>query len=108
MFRIYDASDPVDTLATSRAWQVDAQGKDVEHSVRFVLNQLCNTDGKGSVMGALAQLAHLLGHLEARVVGMVGLGVGCGLSNALEEFSYTWLGISRIHLSKACFVVLAM
>ena len=66
VFRIYDASDPVNTLATSHAWQVDAQGKDVELSVRFVLNQLCNADGKGSVMGALAQLAHLLGHVQAR------------------------------------------
>lgn len=93
MFRIYDANDPVDTLATSHAWKVDAQGKDVEHSVRFVLNQLCNNDGKGSVMGALAQLAHLLGHLEARVVGVVVLGVGCG-----EMFSYPRLGISRIYL----------
>lgn len=64
MFRIYDASDPVDTLATSHAWQVDAQGRDVELSLRFVLNQLRSTDGKGSVMGALAQLAHLLEHLE--------------------------------------------
>ena len=61
---MYDASDPVDTLATSHAWQVDAQGRDVELSVRFVLNQLRSTDGKGSVMGALAQLAHLLRHLQ--------------------------------------------
>lgn len=64
VFRIYDANDPVDTLATSHAWQVDAQGRDVELSLRFVLNQLRSTDGKGSVMGALAQLAHLLGHLQ--------------------------------------------
>lgn len=64
MFRIYDANDPVDTLATSHAWQVDAQGRDVELSLRFVLNQLRSTDGKGSVMGALAQLAHLLEHLQ--------------------------------------------
>lgn len=64
VFRMYDASDPVDTLATSHAWQVDAQGRDVELSVRFVLNQLRSTDGKGSVMGALAQLAHLLRHLQ--------------------------------------------
>lgn len=64
MFRIYDASDPVGTLATSHTWQVDAQGRDVELSLRFVLNQLRSTDGKGSVMGALAQLSHLLGHLE--------------------------------------------
>lgn len=67
MFRIYDASDPVDTLATSQVWQVDAQGRDVELSVRFVLNQLRSTDGKGSVMGALAQLAHLLAHLQVLV-----------------------------------------
>lgn len=65
MFRIYNSSDPVDTLATSHAWQVDAQGRDVELSVRFVLNQLRSTDGKGSVMGALSQLAHLLNHLQA-------------------------------------------
>lgn len=65
MFRIYDASDPVDTLATSHVWQVDAQGRDVELSVRFVLNQLRSTDGKGLVMGALAQLAHLLANLQA-------------------------------------------
>lgn len=64
MFRIYDASDPVDTLATSPAWQVDAQGRDVELSLRFVLNQLRSSDGKGSVMGAMAQLTHLLEHLE--------------------------------------------
>ena len=64
VFRIYDANDPVETLATSHAWQVDAQGRDVELSLRFVLNQLRSTDGKGSVMGALAQLAHLLDHLQ--------------------------------------------
>ena len=89
MFRMYDANDPVDTIATSHAWQVDAQGRDVELSLRFVLNQLRSTDGKGSVMGALAQLAHLLRHLqvsEGRVVvggdgggdGGVGVGVGVG------------------------------
>lgn len=64
MFRLYDASDPVDTLATSHVWHVDAQGRDVELSLRFVLSQLRNSDGKGSVMGALAQLAHLLNHLQ--------------------------------------------
>lgn len=75
MFRIYDASDPVDTLATSHVWLVDAQGRDVELSLRFVLNQLRSTDGKGSVMGALAQLAHLLGHLE---VGEASRSKKCG------------------------------
>lgn len=65
MFRLYDANNPVDTLATSHVWQVDAQGRDVELSVRFVLSQLRSSDGKASVMGALAQLAHLLNHLQA-------------------------------------------
>ena len=66
VFRIYDANDPTDTLATSGAWQMDAQGKDVELSVRFILNQLRDADDEGSVMGALAQLAHLLRHVQAR------------------------------------------
>lgn len=74
VFRIYDSHDPVDTLATSPPLQVDAQGRDVELSVRFVLNQLRSNDGKGSVMGALAQLAHLLNHLQARTIPLLARG----------------------------------
>ncbi|CAM9391220.1 unnamed protein product [Pylaiella littoralis] len=83
VFRIYDANDPVDTLATSHAWQVDAQGRDVELSLRFVLNQLRSTDGKGSVMGALAQLAHLLGHLQTAPPQRYNRSVGSALWNAV-------------------------
>ncbi|CAN0471977.1 unnamed protein product, partial [Discosporangium mesarthrocarpum] len=64
VFRIYDEEEPVNTLATSPVWRVDAQGRDVELSVRFILSQLDTSDGKGSVMGALAQLAHLLDHVH--------------------------------------------
>ncbi|CAN0389302.1 unnamed protein product, partial [Ectocarpus fasciculatus] len=85
VFRIYDASDPVGTLATSHAWQVDAQGRDVELSLRFVLNQLRSTDGKGSVMGALAQLSHLLGHLETAPPQRYNRSVGSALWNAVTS-----------------------
>ena len=93
----------METLATSHAWQVDAQGRDVELSVRFVLNQLRSTDGKGSVMGALAQLAHLLRHLQVskgRVVVFVAGGV-------CRDFPSFFFGVFLVFfwcVSVLCFV----
>ncbi|CAN0346990.1 unnamed protein product [Ascophyllum nodosum] len=83
VFRIYDANDPTDTLATSGAWQVDAQGKDVELSVRFILNQLRDADGEGSVMGALAQLAHLLRHVQIAPPQRYSRSIGNALWDAV-------------------------
>ncbi|CAM9334675.1 unnamed protein product [Chrysoparadoxa australica] len=63
VFRMFDDNAPIETLATTRPWIVDAQGRDVEQSIKFVMGQLSASDGKGS-MGAIAQLTHVLSHLQ--------------------------------------------